>query len=195
MPSRIVLVAVLEPGLEGDDAESRLGHRALAGRHVELLDLLERIRLDRGAHALADDVEKVDQDLAAEQPVDLVDAGPVALHQALDGAGLVAAVVVDVHLRVRVESIDDQADEPLEGSLLCFLRGRPDVDVAGLPIDLLDDPEQVFEADLGRPRVRLDVEEEVPRRRLREARDKPRPASLGPGAISSKTSSPVSLPV
>ena len=39
---------------------------------------------------------EVDEDAAAQQPVDLVLAGRVAAHQALDGSGLVGAVVVDM---------------------------------------------------------------------------------------------------
>ena len=74
MPSRIAWSRSLQPRLERDDAEPGLRHRALADGHVELLDLLERVRLDGGPDALADDVEQVDEDVAAEQPVDLVDA-------------------------------------------------------------------------------------------------------------------------
>ena len=90
------------------------------------------------------------------------------VHEALDRARFVAAVVVDVHVRVGVETLDHEPDEPLEGRLLLVGRRRPDVEVARLTIDLLDDPEEVFEADFCGPRIRLDVEEQVPRRRFRE---------------------------
>ena len=167
------LVSFLEPRLERDDAEPGVGHRPFAGRHVELLDLLERVRLDRRTDALANDVEQVDEDIAAEEPVDFVDAGPVSLHQPLDGPRLVAAVVVDMHLRVPVETIHEEPDEALEGGLLRRLRGRPDVEVARRPVDLLDHAEEVLEPDFGGPRVGLDIEEEVPRRRLRKGAEAP----------------------
>ena len=94
----------------------------------------------------------------------------MTLHQALDGARLVAAIVEHVHLRMRFQSIHDESDEAFEGRLLVLLGGRPDGEVAGLAIDLLDDTEEVLETDLRGPRVRLDVEEQVPRRRFREGR-------------------------
>ena len=103
----------------------------------------------------------------------------MTLHQALDRARLVAAVVVDVHLGVGVEPVDHEPDEPLEGGLLRLLGGRPDVDVARLPVDLLDDAEEVLEADLGRPRIGLDIEEEVPWRRFRQGAE----AASGVGRI------------
>ncbi len=87
-PGRDAVVAVVaprsrraSPGRRPSASDSKattlkpgLGDRALADGHVELLDLLERVRLDRGAHALSDDVEEVDEDVAAQQPVDLVGA-------------------------------------------------------------------------------------------------------------------------
>ena len=71
------LVAVVEPALE-------LDHGLVPGADVglaleeELLDVLQPVRLDAGAQALADDLEQVDEHLAAQELVDLFLAGRVA---------------------------------------------------------------------------------------------------------------------
>ena len=50
---------------------------------------------------------EVNEDAAAQQPVDLVLAGRVAAHQALDGGGLIGAVVVDVEAGVLLPARHD----------------------------------------------------------------------------------------
>ena len=127
----MALLAVMQPVLVLHDAEAGPRHAALAVEAEEVLDLLERVRLDRGPDALADDPVEVHEDAAAEQPVDLVLPRRVALHQAFDGAGLVAAVVVDVHRGVPVEAVDDVVDERLEGGPLLPGGVRPEGPVAG----------------------------------------------------------------
>ena len=89
-------VARLHPALVLDDAEPGLGDATLAFGHVEGLELLDRIALDARADSLADDVVvEVHEDAPAEEDVDLVFARRVALHQALEGTRLIAAVVID----------------------------------------------------------------------------------------------------
>jgi hypothetical protein len=156
---------VLQPLLVLDEGEAGAGLRALALRHVELLDLLERVRLLRDPHALADDPEEVHEDAAAQQLVHLVLARGVAAHQPLDGPGLVGGVVVDVHpgwVSRRAITVSTRLEGPL-------LRVRSWAQGGDGRAVLLDDrSDQELEAALEGPRVGLEVEEEVPRRGLGE---------------------------
>ncbi len=65
--------------------------------------------------------------------------------------------------------------------LLLVLDRRPDRQVLGGAVDLVDDPEQVFEPDLGRPRIGLDVEEQVPWRRFRQGAEASARVGSDPG--------------
>ncbi len=141
--------------------------------HVEVLDAFDRIRLDRGTDALAHDVQQIHEDLIPQQLIHLLLTGVVALHEALDGARLVAAVVVDVHRRVGRVALDDEVDEALEGLPLRIAVVPPDGQVVGRPVADGHQAEQVLEAEaevvLDGPRIGLDVEEDVERRRCRES--------------------------
>ncbi len=112
-------------------------------------------------------VVEVDECPPAEQPVNLVLARGVALHQPLESAGLVAAVVVNVHLWIPGVARDNKIDEGLEGCLLAGPVVRPDRVVDRLAADDFDPAEEILEAVVERPRVGLDVEEDVQRRGLR----------------------------
>src|SRR4029079_13009009 len=114
----VLFVAIAQPRLVRDDRESCLGQGPRSSRQVELLDPLDRVRLDGRANALMDDVVEVDQDAATEQSVYLVDPGAMTLYQAFDRSGLVPRVVVDVHPRVSVQTMHDEVDEPLKRGLL-----------------------------------------------------------------------------
>jgi hypothetical protein len=78
-------VAALHPPLVLDEGEARPGLGPLPPGHVELLDLLERVRLLGHPHAVADDPVEVDEHAAAEEAVHLLLARGVATHEALDG--------------------------------------------------------------------------------------------------------------
>ena len=110
--------AAAEPGLELDDAAPGILQGDLAGEAVEGLEALDRVALDAGADPLPDDAVEVDEDAAAEQPVDLLLAGRVALGEAREGGLLVRGVVVDVEGGIRVEPGDEEVHQALEGSLL-----------------------------------------------------------------------------
>ena len=130
------LVPFGHPALVLDDAEPSLGHGSFPLRHVELLDLLERVGLDRCADPLANDVQEVDEHPATQEAVDLVFARGVALHQPLHRPRLVAAVVVDVHVGVAVEPVDEEVDQRLERRLLLLAVVTPDRKVRRLTIEL-----------------------------------------------------------
>src|SRR5262249_52100475 len=80
------------------------------------LDLLQRVARYTGAQTLPHNAMQVDEDLAAQQFVDGVLARRVDAHELLDCRGLVGAVVVDVHGRMRGQSFVEEADQRLEGS-------------------------------------------------------------------------------
>ena len=111
----------LEPGLEGDDAAAGVLELDLAVERVQRLDPLDRVALDAREDALADGAEQVHEHAAAQQPVDLLLARPVALGEAAERGPLVGRVVVDVHRRVGRPAVHDQVDRALERGLL----GRP----------------------------------------------------------------------
>ena len=71
---------------------------AVARRHVQRLELLDRVRLDADAHTLPHDLEEVDENPAAEQVVDLVLPRAVLAHQPPERGALVGGVVVDVQI-------------------------------------------------------------------------------------------------
>ena len=172
--SQLVEQALLprsQPLLVLHHGEPCLGDRTLALGQVELLDLLERVRLHRGADSLPDDLVEVDEHAAPQKPVDFVLPGRVALHEPLHGRRLVRRVVVDVHRRVPVELRDDEIHERLEGGLLGRAVVGPQRPVGRLSVNLLDHPQQVFEAAVHRPRVGFDVEEGVERAGLGQRRE------------------------
>ena len=70
----------------------------------EGLHLLEPVAGPRRAEAVADDLEQVDEDAAAEQVVELGLARAVAAHQPPERGDLVGGVVVDVHVGVRARA-------------------------------------------------------------------------------------------
>ena len=171
------LVAVVEPALELDHG---LVARADLGlpREEQLLDVLQRVRLDPGAHALPHDLEQVDEHLAAEQLVDLLLARRVRAHQPRQRRRLVGGVVVDVHVRERAPALGDEVDELLERGLLAVADRTPRT--ARYVVRSVRLPPQHPEEKLeprGRveERVALHVEEQVARRRRRQ---QPEPAPI-----------------
>ena len=110
---------------------------------------------------------QVDEDAAAQQPVDVVLAGRVAAHQALDRGGLVGAVVVDVEAGVLLPARHDGVDEALEHALLPRRLERPRRVVVAAAVR---DAEQVLEPAVGREEVAFEVEEHVAVRRLGQRR-------------------------
>ena len=97
------LVTLAQPALELDHAETSIGDRSLAYGQVGLLDLLERIGLDRRANALPYDVEEVDETPRPEQPVEVVGPEAVPPDEPLQRPAFVTAVVEDMELRVRLD--------------------------------------------------------------------------------------------
>ena len=83
-------------------------------REEQLLDVLQRVRLDAGAQPLPHDLEQVDEHLAAQELVDLLLARRVRAHQPRQRRRLVGRVVVDVHVRERAPALADEVDELLE---------------------------------------------------------------------------------
>ena len=107
---------------------------------------------------------KIDEHVAAQQPVHFLFPGGVTAHQALDGGGLVRAVVVDVEAGMLLPARHDRIDEALEHTLLGLLVERPSCLVPAVP---LRDAEQVLQTAVRREGVPFEVEEDVAGRRLR----------------------------
>ena len=78
-------------------------------------------------------------------------------HQALQGVGLVARVVVDVHVRVLLPPLHDVVDELLEGDLFGGAVMGPPGAIAIRP----GHAEEVLEAALHHIWIAFHVEEEV----------------------------------
>ena len=133
---------------------------------VERLDVLEPVVLVRDAQPLRDDLVEVDEDLAAEQVVELLLARPVLAREPLQLGDLVGGVVVDVHRGVGGAALAEQVDHSLDGPPLLRAVVRPErAERAGG----VDDSPEVLEPAAGLPeRVALDVEEEVAVARRRQ---------------------------
>ena len=99
MASRRASSPVVEPALELDHRLVARARPRPARVKKNFSIVLQRVRLDAGAQALADDLEQVDEHLAAQQLVDLLLARRVRAHQPRERRGLVGGVVVDVHVR------------------------------------------------------------------------------------------------
>ena len=151
-------VARLEPVLVPDDRRRPVLQLAFARRQIERLQPLEAVALLRHAHALAHDAVQVDEDIGAQQPVDLGLTGAVATHQPLQRGHLVGREVVHVHVGLGVEPIDHEVDERLERPPLLVGRVGPEVAVPAVGID---HAEEVLKPPVGGPRVALQVEEQV----------------------------------
>ncbi len=88
---------------------------------AEMLECFERVFFDAGAEGLFEDGVEIDEEAGAEHAVDFFFARGVEAHEAFEGAGLVAAEVVDVHGGKFFAARHDEIDEPLEGG---FFFGR-----------------------------------------------------------------------
>src|SRR6266478_6593072 len=157
---------------ELDDAPGRSGvlegHAARVGE--EGFQVLDGVVLDARAERLANDGVEIDEDLAAQETIDLFLARRVAAHEALQRGGLVRGVVIDVHARITREACDHEVDEVLEGRLLGLPIDRPECSVLALVQRVA---EEVFEAAVRDERIALDVEEDVARRWFGKQREAP----------------------
>ena len=134
-----------------------------------MLELLQPVARPRGAEAVADDAVEVDEDLAAEEVVELALAGAVAAHQPLERGDLVRRVVVDVQVGVAREPLVHEIDEGLERDPLGLVVVR--VERLEVPVDVEDPPEVLERAVRVPERVALEVEEEVAGRGVRQERE------------------------
>ena len=163
------VVARLHPLLEDDDRGAAVLHLGLALEVEERLHLLQPVARPRGADAVADDAEQVDEDVAAEQVVELALARAVAAHQALERGDLVGGVVVDVQVGVAREPLVDEVDEALERDPLRLVVVR--VERLEVAVDVEDPPEVLERAGRVPERVALEVEEEVAGRGVGQERE------------------------
>src|SRR3990172_9323508 len=166
-------MAKLEPLRKGGDAAARVAQVDLAREAVQRLYALDRVALDAGPPPLPHGAEKINQDTAAQQPVDLVLTRSVATHQALQRGRLVWRVVVDVHGGVAIQPRDDEVHQLFERALLTGKRkfatiiSRPERTKLSAAVH---DAKQVVQTVVERVRVSLDVEKQVARRRHRQRR-------------------------
>lgn len=136
--------------------------------HVEGLELLDAVGRAAHTHCSAHRGEQIDEDLRAEQRVELVLACLVAHGQALESSRLVRGVVVDVHVWVGHATRRDVVDELLERRAFLGCVVGPESGVVAVGIH---EAPQVLQARrlarrVGVERVALEVEEEVPGRRF-----------------------------
>ena len=163
------VVARLHPLLEDDDRGAAVLHLGLPLEVEERLHLLQPVARPRGADAVADDAEQVDEDVAAEQVVELPLARAVAAHQPLERGDLVGGVVVDVQVGVAREPLVHEVDEALERDPLRLVVVR--VERLEVAVDVEDPPEVLEPAARVPERVALEVEEEVAGRGVGQERE------------------------
>ena len=158
LPQQRVVVR-LHPLLERDDRRAAFLDLRAPLEVEEGLHLLEPVAAARRAKPVAHDLEQVDEDLAAEEVVELGLARAVAPHEPAKRGDLVGRVVVDVQVGVALEPLVDEVDELLERGALGVVVVR--VQRREVAVDV-EDPPEVLEPALGVPeRVALEVEEEV----------------------------------
>ena len=104
---------------------SRLFQWRLALESVKSLNLLERILLHAGAHALLKRLMQIHQHARAQHAVDLVFARCMHAHQALHRSRLIRAEVIHMHLRIGSMPVHDFVYEPLEALLFLVAVQRP----------------------------------------------------------------------
>jgi hypothetical protein len=145
----------------------RVRHAAAHARHVERLELLDRVAVRADARALLDERVQVDQHIVAQQVVDRVLPHAVPRREREQVGAFVGGVVVDVHARMLRPTRGDVGEEPLESHPLLGVVVRPERAERRV---LFDEAEQVVETPfgavavrgLGIERVALEVEEDVP---------------------------------
>ena len=91
-------IAGLQEPLEGDDRVAAFGDLRVPLAHVERLDALDRVVRLPDPQPLTHDRVEIDQDLPAQQPIDLLLTRRVQTHQPLDRGRLIRGVVVDVQV-------------------------------------------------------------------------------------------------
>ena len=111
-------IAVLEHALEFDDARIGVAQIDLAFVAVQGLQVLDRVPGRAHSHALPDHPIQVHEHPIAQQLVELLLARRVPAGEDLEVAGLVRAVVVDVHARVLLPALREQVHDLLERVLL-----------------------------------------------------------------------------
>ena len=156
------------------------GHRArdlVAARPaIELLDLLERVALERRAQPLPHDVEEIDEHAFAQQHVDVGFARAVFGREPAQRRGFIGRVVVNVQVRPLRPPREDEIDQRLERAFLAGAIVAVERDEATFA-RFVDggDAEEILERTAFVERVALDVEIEIARIGLRESRE---PATL-----------------
>ena len=159
-----LLVAGLQPALVLHDAGAGVGDLGRAGRHVERLELLERVRRRADHQALAHHPVEVDEHLAPQQVVELLLPGAVAAHQLAEGGRLVGGVVVHVQAGVATAALHDEVDELLEGLPLLPRGVAPEgLEREAAVVEPADAVEVLEALAVAGERVALDVVEEVAR--------------------------------
>src|SRR5690606_25171956 len=128
--ARVVGLARLDGPLDRAAARGRGAQVLLALEAEERLELLDRIALDARFERVLDDGVEVDEELGAQDRVELGLACRVAARQALERRRLVRAEVIDVHVGMRAERLENAVDHRLEGLLFLGRRLRPERRVA-----------------------------------------------------------------
>ena len=114
---------------------------------------------------------KINEAFSAEQPVEFLSPCRVPTHEALQCRRLVRAEVIDREIRLLAPAPDERIDELLEGGLLGRRVERPARRVHGLTTLSDRHPaEQILEPAVLDERVALEIEEDVPGRGIRKAR-------------------------
>src|SRR4029078_2033390 len=88
-------------------------------------DVFVRVVFTATPNTLPDYLVEIDEQTAAQHPVDLLLPTRIAAHQALERAGLVRRVMVDVESRMSAPPLHDEIDKVFEHAPLVFPSQRP----------------------------------------------------------------------
>ena len=136
----------------------------LARQPIERLELLDRVAVDARSQTLTNHAIEVDEDLGAQQLIELVGAGGIPSHEPLHRGRFVGRVVIDVHRRVVAATLEDRIDESLERLLFFVRRQRPELLVTNATAAVTEGvPEEVVEAAVLRLPIAFEIQKDVER--------------------------------
>ena len=158
--SPVITVPFLPPGVVVDHGIAGRGHLASSRRHVNVLDILERVGRLADQKALPDHCVQIHKYPAAKQFIHFGLAASVAGRQSLQGAGLVGGVMVNVHRWMFLTLRKDPAYEVPERFFFLIPIMRPPIQKSRAPGVQVDNTEKVFQPARNQ-RIAFDVEAHV----------------------------------
>ena len=162
-------IAQFEAGLQTRKRDVGIWQTGVTLKAINRLKLLDRVAFDASAHTIAHDAVEIDQQIAAQEIINLAFASRVPAHQPFQRPGFVRCVVVDVQVRILFSALVHEVHKALKDGLFALSVERPVCRAGpGAIFIAIDIAEEILKAVLTNERIALDVEENVSVRRFRQ---------------------------